>query len=86
VIASAVPLFAAAEWFERETFDLLGIQFENHPDLRRLLLPEDWDGHPLRKDYQPPTEYHGIPADRPDAHALLDSLYPQRQTQDPQPS
>jgi len=75
-IASVSDLFAVATWFERETFDMFGIQFQGHPDLRRILLPEDWVGYPLRKDYQPPTEYNGIPADRPDAHALFDKFYP----------
>ena len=50
-IASAVPLYASANWMEREVFDLYGIHFEGHPDLRRLLLYEEFDGHPLRKDY-----------------------------------
>lgn len=45
-------LWAAAEYFERETFDLFGIRFENHPDLRRLFLEDDWVGYPLRKDYK----------------------------------
>lgn len=45
-------LWAAAEYFERETFDLFGIKFENHPDLRRLFLEDDWVGYPLRKDYK----------------------------------
>ena len=52
VLRSVVPLWGTADWHEREAYDLLGIRFENHPDLRRILLPEDWIGHPLRKDYQ----------------------------------
>lgn len=52
VLRSVVPLWGTANWHERETFDLFGVHFENHPDLRRILLPEDWIGYPLRKDYQ----------------------------------
>jgi len=55
-VPSMVQLFAGADWQEREQYDLVGIRFEGHPDLRRLMLPEDWKGYPLRKDYAIDTE------------------------------
>ncbi len=53
-------IWRTADWHEREAFDLFGIHFTDHPDLRRILLPEDWQGHPLRKDYTVQDRYHGI--------------------------
>lgn len=59
-VPSVSSIWQTANWHEREIFDLLGIYFENHPDLRRILLPGDWNGYPLRKDYHEQASYHGI--------------------------
>jgi NADH-quinone oxidoreductase subunit C len=60
VVPTVEPIWKVADWLEREIYDLMGVIFEGHPDLRRLLMPEDWIGHPARKDFVEPPEYHGI--------------------------
>lgn len=62
-IDSVAGVWAGANWHERESFDLMGIRFEGHPNLVRILCAEDWVGHPLRKDYEFPAEYHGVPCE-----------------------
>ena len=59
-IPTVSHIWKTANWQERETYDLFGLCFEGHPDLRRILLPADWEGYPLRKDYQQQAYYHGI--------------------------
>lgn len=72
-LPSVASVWGVADWHEREAYDLFGIVFEGHPNLRRILLPDDWVGHPLRKDYEEPRYYRHIPhARQPSAAALLD--------------
>jgi len=59
-LPSATPIYRAAQWHEREAGEMYGITFLDHPDPRNILLPDDWVGFPLRKDYEFPKEYHGI--------------------------
>ena len=59
-VPTLTGLYNSANWHERETYDLSGVRFVGHPNLRRILCPEDWVGHPLRKDYEMPLEYHGM--------------------------
>lgn len=58
---SVADVWPAADWHERELYDMFGVIFDNHPDFRRILCPDDWVGYPLLKDYEFPLEYHGIP-------------------------
>ena len=60
VVPSVEQIWRVADWFEREVYDMYGITFEGHRDLRRILLPDDWEGYPLRKDYTFPETWHGI--------------------------
>ncbi|MCP9754296.1 NADH-quinone oxidoreductase subunit C [Lacihabitans sp. CCS-44] len=59
-IDSVSSVWKTADWHEREIYDFFGVKFNNHPDLRRILMPADWEGHPMRKDYQEQETYHGI--------------------------
>lgn len=59
-VPSVESIWKTANWHEREAYDMFGIVFQDHPDLRRMLLPEDWEGYPLRKDYQVQEFYHGM--------------------------
>lgn len=70
-VPSIAALYRNADWLEREQYDLLGVVFDGHPDLRRLLMPDDWVGHPMRKDYREPRAYRGMPTSRPSPLDLL---------------
>jgi NADH-quinone oxidoreductase subunit C len=82
-VASIANLWPAADWNEREQFDLMGVSFLGHPDLRRIMLPDDWVGYPLRKDYKEAEAYRGMPTTRPNTLELLpmyDKATPEQKT------
>ena len=61
VVPTVESLWKTADWHERESYDLFGINYEGHSDLRRILLPDDWEGYPMRKDFVTPEFYNGMP-------------------------
>ena len=71
-VSSVAMLWRTADWHEREAYDMLGIRFIQHPDLKRILLPDDWTGFPLRKDYKQPEFYNGIRVPHPDQKEEID--------------
>jgi NADH-quinone oxidoreductase subunit C len=76
-IASLEPVWKSADWLEREQYDLMGVQFTGHPDLRRIMMPDDWIGHPLRKDYKEAAQWHNITTTRDNSlegYVRLDEL------------
>jgi NADH-quinone oxidoreductase subunit C len=77
-ISTVESVWKAATWLEREIYDLFGVNFVGHSDLRRILLPDDWVGHPLRKDYKEAGGYHGIGNERPDPLVQLSKVTDER--------
>jgi NADH-quinone oxidoreductase subunit C len=85
VVPSVESVWKAANWLERECYDMFGVAFTGHPDLRRLLLPDDWQGFPLRKDYQEAGGYHGIANTRENPLVELRRLDEKRRAERPPP-
>jgi NADH-quinone oxidoreductase subunit C len=76
-VPSLEGVWKSADWLEREQYDLLGVEFPGHPDLRRIMMPDDWVGHPLRKDYKEQASWHNIETTREsplDGFVRLDTL------------
>jgi NADH-quinone oxidoreductase subunit C len=85
IVPSVEGVWKTANWMERECYDLLGVEFAGHPDLRRILLPDDWEGYPLRKDYQEHGGYHGISNERENPLVELRRLDEKRKADRPPP-
>jgi len=77
-VPSVAGVWKAAVWLERECYDLFGVTFTGHPDLRRILLPDDWEGWPLRKDYREADGYRGVSGNREDPLSELRRLDEER--------
>jgi NADH-quinone oxidoreductase subunit C len=86
IVPSVEGVWKTANWMERECYDLLGVEFAGHPDLRRILLPDDWEGYPLRKDYQEHGGYHGISNERENPLVELRRLDEKRKAERPPPA
>jgi len=85
-LPSVAGVWSTADWHEREAYDLFGILYTGHPDLRRIMMPDDWVGHPMRKDYKEPAEYRGMSTSRYSVLEMLsvyDKQHPPAQVRHP---
>lgn len=85
-VPTVAGIFGTAEWHEREAYDMMGIVFDGHPDLRRILCPEDWDGWPLRKDYVVQQTYRGLTVPYPEGNDLDRGHWVSRDVPDERPT